>query len=66
MNVIQESFQEEDDIRLLIEDLRKYLKDNNIVYAEIFFAPSRFLHNGFPFEKMVSILDEGARVYRKK
>jgi len=38
INVVQNAFQKEEDILLLIEDARNYLKRNNIVYAEIFFA----------------------------
>ena len=61
INVVQNSFQKEEDILLLIEDARNYLKRNNIVYTEIFFAPSKFVRNGFSFEKIVEILDEGAQ-----
>ena len=65
INIIQESFHEAKDIRLLIKDLRNYLVENNIVYAELFFAPSKFLMNGFSFEKMVQILDAGAKEIEK-
>ncbi|MFO7731861.1 MAG: adenosine deaminase [Spirochaetia bacterium] len=61
INVVQNAFQKEEDILLLIEDARKYLKRNNIVYAEIFFAPSKFVRNGFSFQKIVELLDEGAK-----
>ncbi len=61
INVIQNCFRSEDDILLLIEDAKNYLERNNIVYAEIFFAPSKFVHNGFSFEKMVNILDKGSQ-----
>ena len=65
INIIQESFHEDKDIRLLMEDLRKYLVENNIVYAELFFAPSKFLMNGFSFEKMIRILDDGVTEIEK-
>lgn len=61
INVVQNSFQKEEDMLLLIEDARDYLKRNNISYAEIFFAPSKFVRNGFSYEKIVEILDEGAQ-----
>lgn len=61
INVVQNSFQKEEDILLLIEDAKNYLKRNNISYAEIFFAPSKFVRNGFSFEKIVEILDEGSQ-----
>jgi adenosine deaminase len=61
INVIQNAFQAEEDILHLIDDARAYLKRNNIVYAEIFFAPSKFVSNGFSFPKILEILDDGAR-----
>jgi adenosine deaminase len=61
INVIQNCFQKEEDIAALIDDADRYLSDNNIRYAEIFFAPSKFVRNGFSFSKIVDILDDGAR-----
>ncbi len=66
INVIQSSFQAEEDILFLIEDARDYLKRNNIVYAEIFFAPSKFVRNGFSFPKMLEILDAGAKSLKEE
>jgi adenosine deaminase len=61
LNVIQNSFREEADVRLLIGDARTYLTRNKIVYAEIHFAPSMFLRNGHNFERLMAILDAGSR-----
>lgn len=61
INVIQNNFRSEDDVEFLLRDARDYLVRNNIVYAEIFFAPSKFLENGLEFKRMVEILDIGAR-----
>jgi len=67
INVIQKSFQEEDDIKFLIEDAKNYLTRNNIYYAEIFFAPSKFIQMGLSFEKLMDILDNGAQeIYKEK
>ena len=60
INVIQNNFRAEEDVAFLIRDAKNYLKRNNIVYAEIFFAPSKFLGNGLEFAKIVEILDDGA------
>jgi adenosine deaminase len=60
LNVIQNSFRDESDVHLLIDDARDYLTRNNIVYAEIHFAPSAFLRIGHRFDRLVSVLDEGA------
>ncbi len=65
INIIQNSFKTEDDLKFLIKDAREYLERNNIFHAEIFFAPSKFLQNGFSFEKMVTILDKGAKRIEK-
>ena len=61
INVIQASFIKEQDIIYLIDDAQKYLERNNIVYAEIFFAPSKFLQSGFSYSHMADILEAGAR-----
>jgi adenosine deaminase len=60
LNVIQNSFREEADIRLLIDDARAYFRRNNIVYAEVHFAPSMFLKNGHRFDRLMAVLDAGA------
>lgn len=61
INIIQNNFRVEDDLKYLIRDARTYLDRNNVVYAEIFFAPSMFIRNGLNFKNMVKILDEGAK-----
>ena len=66
INVIQSSFTEEDDIKLLIDDAENYLVDNNIVYAEMFFASTKFVSMGFDFGKIISILEEGAKEINRK
>lgn len=66
INIIQSSFHAVEDINLLIQDLEKYLVDNNIIYAEVFFAPSKFLTNGFDFQEMIGILENGSKsIYEK-
>jgi len=65
LNVIQNSFREEGDVRFLIEDARAYLKRNNIVYAEVHFAPSAFLRSGQRFDRLISVLEEGAAALEK-
>ncbi len=66
INVIQNSFQKIEDIDYLISDTEEYLLQNNIVYAEIFFSPSKFLLNGFSFKDMVDRLDAGASRLKKQ
>ncbi len=61
IDVIQNCFQADADFEYLNRDARDYLKRNNIVYSEIFFAPTKFILNGFSFESMIEKLDRGAR-----
>ena len=66
INVIQNSFQKENDLKYLITDAKDYLKRNNIFYSEIFFAPTKFLENGFDFKKMMDVLDTGSQIIKKE
>jgi adenosine deaminase len=66
IDVIQNCFQEVNDLEYLFVDAKNYLKRNNIVYTEIFFAPSKFLLNGLAFEGMMKILDKGAKTLFKE
>lgn len=64
--VIQPSVVEEEDFAYLIRDLRAYLRENNIIYSEVFFAPTRFVQNGLSFETMIKTLDWEAEVAEKE
>lgn len=66
INIVQNSFKTENDLKYLVRDAERYLLSNNIFYAEIFFAPSKFIQNGFDFKKMITILDNGAQALEKK
>lgn len=66
LNVIQNCYREEIDLTLQIQDARDYLKRNNIIYTEVFFAPSKFLMNGFSFDVMMEYLDQGAQKIKKE
>ena len=66
LNVIQNCYREEVDLTLQINDAKNYLIRNNIIYTEIFFAPSKFLMNGFSFDVMMEYLDKGAKKIKKE
>ena len=53
---IQSSVKEPADFAYLISSLGDYLKTNNIIYAEVFFAPSKFIQNGLDFEEMIEAI----------
>ena len=63
---IQSFYKSEEDFACIIEDIRSYLKDNNIVYCETFVAPTSNLRNGFDFAKMLEILDKGYDLIKKE
>jgi len=65
INIIQNSFLKEDDIEYLIDDAKNYFLENNIIYSELFFAPSKFIQMGFDFKKIVKILTLGAEKIKK-
>ena len=66
INVLQNCFQNAEDLELLIDDARNYLEANNIIYSEIFFAPTKFLQNGLNFKDMISVLSKGAKTLHDK
>lgn len=53
---VQSSVKEPSDLAYLIESLHDYLKSNNILYSEVFFAPSKFIQNGLDFDEMVDVM----------
>jgi adenosine deaminase len=57
INILQNCFRTADDLVLVLEDARDYLKRNNIVYAEIFIAPSKLISNGIEFAVISEKLD---------
>ena len=60
INIVQACFVAAEDIDLLMDDALHYLQRNNVVYAEIFFAPTKFLKNGINFSDIVHHLNAGA------
>ena len=46
------------DLATLFEDVASYLKDNNIVYCELFFAPSMFMKKGLDFAEMLTVIQK--------
>ena len=65
INILQNAFRSSEDLDYLIRDAEEYLKRNNIPYAEIFFAPSKFVQNGLEFGTMMKVLDDGAQKLKK-
>ncbi|EKP14103.1 adenosine deaminase [Leptospira borgpetersenii] len=53
---IQSLVKEPADFSFFVGSLSEYMRANNIVYTEVFFAPSKFIQNGLDFEEMVNFL----------
>ncbi len=58
---IQSAVKSPEDFGYMISSLAEYLRANNIVYAEVFFAPSKFIQNGLDFEEMIEALVKKVR-----
>lgn len=54
---VQNMFSEVADFDLVFADLRHYLADNGIAYAEVFFAPSAFVKKGFDYGDIMANFD---------
>ncbi|MCJ7552861.1 MAG: adenosine deaminase [Ignavibacteriaceae bacterium] len=52
--------QTEGHLRFVVDDLFKQLKEDNVIYAEIRFAPLLHLQNGLNSEEVVRIVDDSA------
>lgn len=51
---VQDLFTDVSDFDLVFDDFGNYLKENNIVYCEAFFAPSAFVKKGFSYKEMIA------------
>lgn len=54
---IIDSIKTPDDFALIFQNLRNYMDDNSIRYAEVFLAPSRMIQNGLDFNEIAQTLD---------
>ena len=55
---IQSVMKSPEDLGFMIDSLAHYLRSNNIIYSEVFFAPSKFIKNGMNFFAMIDVLVE--------
>jgi adenosine deaminase len=54
------------DLSLIFEDAARYLKENNIVYGELFFAPSAFIRKGLSFPAMLDVIQASIDTIQKR
>lgn len=53
---VQGAVKEASDLGYFIDSLAEYLRSNNIIYSEAFFAPSKFIQNGLDFDEMIEVM----------
>jgi cAMP deaminase len=63
---IQSLVQTPSDLQLMIDGLAEYMRNDNIVYAEVFFAPTKFVQNGLDFFEMMDVLVSRIREVKRK
>lgn len=63
---IQSFFRVEEDFALITSSIPQYMKDNQLNYIEVHFAPSSFLRNGLNFDGMVTNLEAGMNAVCKQ
>ncbi len=54
-----------DALKIVFDDIQTYLDDNNIVYTELFFAPSSFIKRGFDFHEMIQSITQSIKEIQK-
>lgn len=54
------------DLALMFDDAAAYLRENNIVYGELFFAPSMFMKKGFSFPEMLDVIQNSITTIQKR
>ncbi len=63
---VQDLFTSVDDFDLVFSDLKDYIVNNGIAYAEVFFAPSAFVKKGFDYGQMMENFDRNVKAIKKE
>jgi adenosine deaminase len=63
---VQGLYEEPGDLTVLFDDVALYLKENNIVYCELFFSPSTFIKKGFTFPEMLDTIQAAITTIEKR
>lgn len=56
---IQRYFTQVSDLAYIVDDVKDYIKENNIIHLETFFSPTSLLKKGFDFSESIKIITEG-------
>ena len=60
INVLQRCVCKVEDIQWYFIDLKDYMKRNNVRYVELFFSPSKLVHQGANYADIADVLEQGA------
>lgn len=63
---IQSFFVNPEDSQCFFHDFGKYIEENNIVYAETFFAPTSLMRNGFDFHDLTQRISKAIAKAKEK
>lgn len=63
---VQDLFTGVDDFDLVFADLQKYIEDNGVAYAEVFFAPSAFVKKGFVYGEIMKNFSKNIAKIKKE
>ncbi len=63
---VQSLFTSVDDFDLVFSDLKQYIIDNGISYAEVFFAPSAFVKKGFVYGDIMKNFSRNIAAIKKE
>jgi adenosine deaminase len=63
---VQGLYERPSDLTLLFNDVADYLKENNIIYCELFFSPSTFIKKGFTFPEMLDTIQAAITAIEKR
>lgn len=63
---VQDLFTGVDDFDLVFSDLQKYIEDNGVAYAEVFFAPSAFVKKGFVYGEIMKNFSKNIAKIKKE
>lgn len=63
---VQDLFTSVDDFDLVFSDLKDYIIENGLAYAEVFFAPSAFVKKGFAYADIMENFDRNIKKIKKE
>ena len=64
--LLQRSFKTVSDFGNLFHSISQYMKMNGLVYAELFFAPTYFIKQGWKYEEMVKFFSKKIKKIKRK